>query len=226
MAIAQSIIEAAYSRSTANDPGKLATDGELLGVLDRVFQWLYALRAAADPASATSLQSIALAGAPAALTLPTDIIDIRRITLSATGAKVNVIPLEELDRGWHLAPAVYRQGTQIISRGAVGDPAAGASLNIYLLDAPASLVALTTALDVRFPVRFHELLVLILAMYLASKDSGRNAAEFQALKTQYDMSLEMFFRLSGLSLTALQSPHGGVIVQRINDLIKAGQAAA
>ena len=29
---AQELIEGAYSRSTANDPGKLATDGELLGV--------------------------------------------------------------------------------------------------------------------------------------------------------------------------------------------------
>lgn len=222
---AQQLIEAAYSRSTANDPGKLATDGELLGVANRVYHALYALAAAAAPERFLSRTTLTLAGSPAAATLSTDIIDLRRIQTSV-GAKVNVIPVEEIDRGWHLAPAVYRQGLTIVSRGATSDPVAGDVLTLFQLDAPADLSALATALDTRFPLRHVELIVVEIAMYLATKDTGRDAAEFAALKQFRDMQLEAFFRLSGLSMTALQSPHGGVIVQRLNQLMTGAGGAS
>lgn len=221
-ATAQQLIEAAYSRSTANDPGKLATDGELLGILNRVYQAYYALMAAAAPDRAMARSAlVALAGSPAATTLPTDVIDLRRVE-NAAGAKVNVIPVEEKDRGWHLAPAVYRQGGSLISRGQAGDPIATDVLTLWHLDAPTALTTLASTIDARYPARFEELLVVELAMYLATKDSGRDAGEFAALKTFRDMQVEAFFRLSGLSMTALQSPHGGVIVQRLNALIGSG----
>lgn len=222
---AQTLIEAAYSRSTANDPGKLATDGELLGLANRLFQFIYAVAAVAAPERFISRTTLALLGAPASVTMPTDLIDIRRVQ-NALGAKVNVIPVEEIDRTWHLAPAVYRQGSTIVSRAGAGDPVAGDSLTAWILDAPATLAALTDALDARFPVRHVELIVVEIAMYLATKDSGRDAAEFAALKVYRDMQREAFLQLSGLSTTALQSPHGGVIVQRLNQLAGAGSAAA
>lgn len=223
---AQNLIEAAYSRSTANDPGKLATDGELLGVANRIQHTLFALAAAAAPERFMSRVNLtALSGTPAATTLTTDVIDVRRMQ-NASGGKVNVIPVEEIDRGWHLAPAVYRQGLSLVSRGNAGDPISGDVLTCFQLDAPADLTALNSVVDTRFPTRHIELIVVEMAIYLATKDTGRSASEFQALKDFRDMQLEAFFRLSGLSMTALQSPHGGIIVQRLNQLMSGQTAAA
>lgn len=221
---AQQLIEAAYSRSTANDPGKLATDGELLSVANRIYQALFALAAAAAPERFVSRTTITLSGSPAAGTLSTDIIDVRRVQ-NASGGKVNVIPLEELERLWHLAPSVYRQGGSLISRGGAGDPVASDVLTVWQLDAPANLALLTDSIDARYPTRHVELIVVEMAMYLATKDTGRDAAEFAALKMVRDTQLEAFFRLSGLSMTALQSPHGGVIVQRLQSLMQGNQPA-
>jgi hypothetical protein len=221
MTLSQAIIEAAYSRSTANDPGKLATDGELLSVLDRVFQMLYAVKAVASPEGHTIKSTLALVASVA--TLPTDVIDIRRVQgktgTVAAGAKINIIPVEEIDRGWHLAPRMYRTGLNLTSVGGVGDPGAADSIDAYLLDAPPTLATLATALDPRFPVRFHELLIVELAMYLSTKDADRDAAEFTKLSAYRNMQLEAFLKLCGLSMTALQSPHGGVIVQKLNSIM-------
>lgn len=223
----QQIVEAAYSRSTANDPGKLATDGELVAVANRIYHALFALAAVAAPERFTSRVALApLAGNPASALLSTDVIDVRRVQTGA-GARVNVIPVEEVDRGWHLAPCVYRQGGSLVSRGLTGDPVAGDVLTVVQLDAPTDLTTLASVVDTRFPTRHIELIIVELAMYLATKDTGRDAAEYAALKQFRDMQLEAFFRLSGLSMTALQSPHGGVIVQRLNELMRvAGTPAA
>lgn len=218
MTTVQVLVEGAYSRSTANDPGKLATDGELVSVTNRIYQAYFALAAAAAPERFVSKTTITLAGSPPAAVLSTDIIDVRRVQ-NVAGAKVNVIPVEEIDRLWHLAPAVYRQGSSIVSRAATSDPIATDVLTVWQLDAPATLAALADVLDTRFPVRHLELIIVELAMYLSTKDTGRDPAEFAALKAYRDMNLEAFFRLSGLSMTALQSPHGGVIMQRLNALM-------
>lgn len=220
----QQIIEAAYSRSTANDPGKLATDGELLGVGNRIYHALFALAAAAAPERYMSKTTCVLSGSPAIGTLSAEVIDVRRVQ-RASGAKVNVIPVEEIDRLWHLAPAVYRQGGSLVSRGQTGDPGAE-TLTVWQLDAPTSWAATADTLDARFPTRHVELIIVELAIYLATKDEGRNAQEFAALKNYRDMQLEAFFRLSGLSMTALQSPHGGIIVQRLQSLMQGNAGAA
>lgn len=220
----QQVIEAAYSRSTANDPGKLATDGELLGLTNRLYQVIFAVAAAAAPERFVSKTTCALSGSPASGTLSTDIIDVRRVQ-KANGTKVNVIPVEEIDRLWHLAPAVYRQGSSLVSRGQASDPGAE-TLTVWQLDAPAILVDLTSTLDPRFPLRDVELIIVEIAIYLATKDEGRNAQEFAALKSYRDLQWEQFLRLSGLSMTALQSPHGGIIVQRLQSLMQGAGAGA
>lgn len=218
----QQLVEAAYSRSSANDPGKLATDGELVAVANRIYHALFALAAAAAPERFVSKVNLAaLAGTPPAAVLSADVIDVRRVQTVA-GTKVNIIPVEEVDRLWHLAPAMYRQGGSLVSRAGVGDPVATDVLTVWQLDAPADLTTLASVVDARFPTRHIELIVVELAMYLATKDEGRDAAEFAALKQYRDMNMEAFFRLSGLSMTALQSPHGGVIHQRLDDLMKVG----
>jgi len=231
MATVQDIYEGALARSTANDAGKLVTDGEAVKVLDRIFQCLYAIMAIGDPTRALAKTNLAaLSGSPASVALPTDTIDIRRIesvsgTISA-GTKINLIPVEEKGRGWHLAPCVFRQGGSIVTRGSAGDPASGDVLTVWHMDAPAALTALGTTIDTRFPTRYHELLVLHLAIYMASKDAGaRQAAEFQALQEERKAYLAMFLQLCNLSMTALESPHGNQILQRLDALLRVPSAA-
>jgi hypothetical protein len=216
----QILVEAAYSRSTANDPGKLATDGELVALANRIYQVIFAASAVAAPERYLSRATISLTGNPASGALSADIIDVRRVQ-RADGTKINVIPVEEIERSWHLAPAMYRQAELLISRGKPGDPV-GEPVTVFQLDAPASLTALTDVLDARFPVRHLELIIVEMATYLATKDEGRNASEFAALKTYRDQQYALFIHLSGLSMTALTSPHGGIIMQRLQSLMQQG----
>lgn len=216
MATVQTILEAAYVRSTANDPGKLTVDGEMVATLNRQFQMLYAIKAVSAPdAHVARVNLSALSGSPAAATLPSETIDIRRIQ-SSGGTKVNLIPVEDIDRTWHLAPAVYRQGASLVSRGLSGDPIATDVLTIWHLDAPTALTALANTIDTRFESRFHELLIISLAIYMSTKDVDRDAGEFQKLVSERQIQLEAFFKLCGLSMTALQTPHGSVIIQKLN----------
>lgn len=227
MTIAQDLIEAGYSRSAANDPGKLATDGELLKVLNRIYQVLYALKAVSSPEQHTTDANLVLVASEG--TIPADSIDIRRVegfsgTVTA-GSPIGVIPLEEKSRGWHLAPSMYRKGAKLISLGRVGDPGAADTVKLFHIDAPTKLVALATAIDSRYPDRFEELLVVELAMYLSTKDTKRDPAEFTKLTAYRNMQLSAFFELCGLSMTALQTPHGGVIVQHLNRLLETMKGA-
>lgn len=204
---AQVIIEAGYARSTTNDPGKLAVDGELLGRLNRMYQSLWALAARQRPESFTSTTSLVLGGAPPSATLPTDIVELQYIR-NALSAKVHLIPVRELDRTWHITPSVYQQGLSLISRGQVGDPVAGDVLSVWLIAAATTLAALATNLDALFPVRHHEILVNDIALYLDAKDEGRDANAFARLVNDQKMKLAAFAAEYNLNVSALEFVHG------------------
>jgi hypothetical protein len=205
MSTAQQLIEAGYARSTANDAGKLASDGELLLHLNRKYQSLYAIMALSGGDNALAKTTLVLAGAPAAAALPTDVIDIKRLEL-LDGSKAYLIPADEKDRSWHLAPSFYRQGGSIVSRGLTGDLGVGGSVVVYHLDAPAALAALATSTDPRFPVRYEDILVLDLAIYLSTKDDGRDETEYKQLKDELADAMTMFNALVRGSNTALARP--------------------
>lgn len=206
MSTAQQLIEAAYARSTANDAGKLASDGELLGHLNRKYQSLYAIMGMRSGDNAIAKVALNFAGGPPAFAaLPADIIDLVRVEKN-DGSRAYLIPANEKDRSWHLAPAMYRQGNSLVSRGQAGDPVAGDTYQLLHIDAPAGLNALATATDARFPVRFEDLLVLDLAVYLSVKDEGRNQSEYEALKQERDRALEMFVALTQHSNSAKERP--------------------
>jgi hypothetical protein len=183
MTTAQQLIEAGYSRSTLNDPGKLAGDPELIGYLNRRYQLRFALLASASGDNMLAKAALVLAGAPAAVALPADVIDTIRCE-NAGGAKVHIVPAEEKDRGWHLTPAVFRQGLSLVSLMRAGDPGAAATLTLFYLDAPAALTLLASVLDGRYPARFEGLLVLDIAMYLSNKDDGRDEGEYKELQVE------------------------------------------
>lgn len=176
----QTLIEGAYSRSSNNDPGKLATDGELVGHLARIYPRTWALIARARPDQFSSVTTATLTGSPPAATISGDIVDILNV-LDVAGSKVNVIPITEQFRTWHLAPCVYRKGASIVSRNKAGDPTAGQVLTVVQLDAPAPLALLADVLDSRYPSRHYQLLVDMLANYIGTKDAGRSPQDRAAL---------------------------------------------
>lgn len=191
MATAQEWIEAAYARSTANDPGKLAVDAELLGHLDRFYQRIYPLFAKARPDEAGTRGTWVMSGTPAAFTIPVETFAITSLHL-ASGGQVHLIPVHEKERRWHIAPAVMRVGAQLVSRAMTGDPVNGTSLSVVYLDPPAPLVALNATVDTRFPTRHHQLCVDALALYLDTKDAGRDPAGHQKLMASYQGGVAAF----------------------------------
>lgn len=203
MTTVQQIIEAAYARSTDNDPGKLAVDAELIAHLNREYRARFALWSLKAGDAAVASVPLVLAGSPAAAVLPTDIIDIDRIE-DAAGSKINLVPINEKNRAWHLAPAVYRQGLSIISRMQAGDPGLGQTLTLFHNDAPAALAALTDTLDVRYPARFEMLLILGLAIYLDTKDTGRDLTSNKELTDEFARFEKMFNDEVGIDNSATQ----------------------
>jgi hypothetical protein len=205
--LAQSIIEAAFAASTASDSGKLAVDGEMILHLNRKYQSMHAMMGRYQRANALAKTTLTFAGSPPSAALPTDIIDVVRVELASDGTRVYIVPVEEKDRTYNLASqsCAFRQGNTLVSVGRAGDPVAGTVWNLFHMDAPATLSALSSTLDPRFPVRFEMVLVLDLAIYLSVKDEGRSPAAFQALKAEYQDEYETFKELIGASNTATES---------------------
>jgi hypothetical protein len=209
MATAQGIVEAAYSRSTANDPGKLGQDPELLDHLNRIYQRFYALFAKARPDEAGSVTTLALSGTPATAALAADTIALT-VVRNALGAQVHVIPASEAHRLWHMAPSVIRRGNTLVSRAKTGDPVVGDVLTVEQLDPPTAITSLSTLIDARFPTRHHQLLVDGLAVYLDTKDEGRSADDHAKLMGEYGQALAAFSAEYELPPSALEWAHDPV----------------
>lgn len=206
---AQQLIEAAYNRSAVNDAGKLAQDAELLLHLNRLYQRFYALFAKARPDEAAVLSTPALLGNPAAAPVPDDTIAIVSVH-NAAGAQVHLVPAHTVQRLWNMAPVMYRVGGQLYSRARGGDPLAGDVLTILLLDAPTALTALVSTTDPRFPTRHHQLCIDALALYLDTKDAGRDPADHAKLIAEYQTALSTFATEYALPPAALEWAHAPV----------------
>lgn len=203
MTTAQNIIEAAYARSTDNDPGKLAVDAELISHLNRDYQARFGLWSLKAGDAGIAAVFLTLTGSPPFATLPTDIIDIDRIE-DQSGNPVRLIPVNEKSRAFHAAPCVYRQGLLIASRNQSGDPISNQILTVYHNDAPAALTALGSLLDTRYPARFEMLLILGLALYLDTKDTGRDLSSHTELKEEYERYDALFNAEVGIDNSATQ----------------------
>lgn len=207
MATVQSLIESATVASTANDPGKLAGDAELIVVLNRVYQAYSAMMALSHPDRWVTSAALSWTGTPATVTLATDAIDIRHIE-NALGAEVAIVPVEDKGRSWVQVPAVYRRGASLVSLNRGGDPVNGESGTLWYLDAPAALTALANSTDARWPVRHEPLLAHELALYLAMKDVGRPEEDRKAARQARDASLAIFRAEFALTPEMTASPHG------------------
>ena len=213
---AQQLLEAGYARSTANDPGKLATDAELLGRMNRTYQGLWALAARQRPDEFQTQSQITLVGGNGSYVLPDDTIDVRRLELAvlspvvnpnARGLTVHLIPASEVTRLYHVAPCMYRVGNTLNSRMAPGDPVAGTLINIWLLLPGVTINALTTVLDTNFPTRHTEILSNDIGLYLSIKDEGRAPSDLAKLAADQSVKLAAFAQDYNLNASTLEFMH-------------------
>ncbi|MDB4876465.1 MAG: hypothetical protein JWM41_2911 [Gemmatimonadetes bacterium] len=202
----QQIIESGIARSTANDPGKLTVDGELIPLVNRKYQSIFARMSLQGGDNLLAKTTLTFASSPPFVTLPTDIVDIIRFEL-AGGGRTYLVPVRDKDRTWVLAPAVYRQGNTIVSLARAGDPAAGDVWTLFYKDAPATLSALASTLDTRYPVRYENALVVEVALYMAVKDENRSPERIVALQRELDTENKMIDLLIGGSDSAESTPH-------------------
>jgi hypothetical protein len=205
----QQIIEGAYAKSTANDPGRLATDAELLTRLARTYALMTALLARQRPDEWTSTTSVTLAGADVGFDVPADTIEIRRIQ-NAQGKQVHLIPSNERERTTHIAPSMFQQGQRVSSRLLGGDPAAADVLSVLWLAPATGLTTLAQTIDPRFPLRHVEVLVGDLALYLDTKDDERDPGSFQKLAADHTFHLQSVAAEYNLEASALEFMHGAV----------------
>jgi hypothetical protein len=211
------IIEAAWSRSTAFNPGKLAQDAEVLAHLNRKFQNLFARWAVRAGDKANAQTWLTWTGMPAVTDLPAEQVDIIRLETS-DGQEITLLPAREQGRIWHLAPACYQVGAQLRSRGAIAyvygyqrDPAQGDVSTMFHKSAPPPITSLDDTLDARFPIR-HELgLVLDLAVMLATKQEGIAPGTLQALTAELTREEATFAYLIGETTSAREAAHVGKV---------------
>lgn len=191
----KTLIEGAYARSTANDPNRLATNAELIGVIDRRLKSIYSFAARRNPfyfgdtsmvvgdgskwprpANAELMIRVESAGGGVAK------------KIAAQGTEIAVVPFE--DRNAEYSPKVYELGRGYYSVGGAADPDAGATGDTLAffysrrhpdLDPTKPTDDPTNTLEADWPEQFNDLIVLHLAKYLSLKDVARSQPEYEAL---------------------------------------------
>lgn len=181
------LIDAAYSRSTFNDPDKLATDKELAAVIDRRLKELFSIAAGQNPFYFGS--KLDVVGAGGEWTKPADAEMIVRVE-NATGDEVKVVPFE--DKEADLAPRIYSFGQKFYTVGDAGDPLATDTLTFFYSKRPVTLASASAALDSMWPEQFNDLIVLHVARYLSVKD--QRVEEVQLFESELQSLLSSFQR--------------------------------
>lgn len=209
------LIDAAYARSTFNDPDKLATDAELIGVIDRRHKQLYSMAAEYNPVYFGKSENVQASSS--AWTWPDQAELIFRVEVGTTannqtsGTLVRVVPIE--DQEADIKPSVYQMGRSYYTTDSTElDPTASTgddllfyySKRAYDLDdtiAPDANTGNTVTsetdqgniIDSTWPEQFNDLIVLHIAKYLSIKD-GRAGEEIAALDAEEKALMADFAR--------------------------------
>lgn len=207
---ARTLIDAAYASSAANDPNKLATDTELIGVIDRRLKQVYSFAARQNPFYFGGSISVIPDGTkwvrPATAEL---MFHVEADGAAGTGAdrkittvglEVSIVPFE--DRQAEMAPRVFPFGRAYLTVGlAATDPSAsvnGDKLKFFFsrrhADLNPALPATDAAntLEADWPEQFNDLIVLRIARYLSLKDIARSTPELTALNDEVKDLFELF----------------------------------
>ncbi len=179
------ILAAAYSRSSKNIPGKIATDAtELLNLMWRALAGIYSFAADVNP---TFFGVKTAVNYNAGWARPAGAEAIWRIE-TPPGVEVVVVPIDDkaAEPG---KPAVYSFGQVYYGAGNALDPQAG-SLYFYYSKQPTVPALLTDAIDTMWPETYNPLLIDETALWLAIKD-GRDE-EMGEVKESRDGWLKLF----------------------------------
>lgn len=188
---AKDLIEAAWGRSTANDPISLATRKELIGALQRKLKQVYSLAIRRNPFYFAKSSNVV--GAASKYAVPTDAEAVIAIE-DATGGRVHIVPF--FDKKGEQPPRVYRLGRDYISVGEASDPGAADTLTFvygYLhadLDPEAAWDDAANTLEADWPEQFNDIMVVDLAQYLAIKDGVRG--DLNALAHEEEKIMAVF----------------------------------
>jgi len=212
------LIEAAYSRSTFNDPEKLATRSELIGVIDRRMKQLYSVIARENPTYFGTVDEIDSTNGtwPRPSSPPAEL--VHRVEKS-DGQQVHITSFE--DRTGEQPPAIYQYGQVYRTVGRTNDPINNDSLTFYYskrhpdLDPEKPWDDQDNTLDPMWPEQFNDLVVLHVARYLATKD-GRSE-EIQVLAAEEQALMEVLFnhlRVENYGMTARWGQRARLISER------------
>ena len=169
------ILEAAYAKSTQNNPGTIATETtELLQVVQRQLDGCFAVAARVNPQFYALKTPVA--GVAGVWARPADAESIFRIETTVGDLLVVVVPYDDRTAESGL-PGVYEYGQDFYTAGNASDPTGTDSLEFYYSKQPTALTALGDTLDAMWPEQFNELLILDVALYLATKDAGTTGRE-------------------------------------------------
>jgi hypothetical protein len=184
----QDILNAAYAKSTKNQPGSISTEStELLQVVIRALRGLYSFAARVNPMCFAAMSTAVwdTDGWP----WPEGAESLFKIENNANGSLIVVVPFD--DTGAEAGkPAVFNLGNKFYPAGNANDPDNAVTLAYRYSKRPDSPADLNTALDGTWLEQFNELLSLEVAMYLALKD-GR-MTEFGALKVDRELEANQF----------------------------------
>ncbi len=173
----QDILDAAYAKSTKNQPGTIANETvELLSVVARKLAGIFSFAARIDPTHFATQEDVA--GAASAWLKPETAEVVFRIEDTAF-AEVVVVPIDD-----RLAadpkPALYEFGQSFFaSAGQANPPGATDTLKFWFAKRPDDPNPNTIAgvLDLGWDEAYNELLILEVAIYLALKDGRANEVE-------------------------------------------------
>lgn len=191
------ILIGAYAKSTKNKPGTLATEAtELLQVVIRAMRGLYAAAARVNPYFFAESADVTISGgAWARPETAESVVRLERVAattggLGAAGTRIIVVPFD--DRAAEPGkPAVYRFGQQYWSAGNSPDPTGG-DIKFYYAKRPTDPATVNSTLDAKWTEQFNELLMLEVALYLATKDEGARGNELQSLDRERMKWVELF----------------------------------
>jgi hypothetical protein len=165
----QMILNAAYSRSTQNNPGTIATEStELLAVVQRALDGCYAFAARINP---TFFAETADVVGAAGIWVRPELAESIFLIEEADATEVVVVPYNDRTAE-ELLPSLYEFGQNFYKAGNAADPGDTDSLTFYYAKRPDTLTTLDDTLDAMWREQFNELLVNEVAIYLATKDGA------------------------------------------------------
>lgn len=201
----QEILLAAYSKSTKNKPGTIATEStELRQLVVRCLRSLYALAPRVNYtyfAGFADVQASPESGGPTnqGWDRPQEAESVFRIERTTTtqggvgsaGDEVVVVPYDDRTAEEGMG-AIYRIGQTYFPAGNAPDPTGG-ELRVFFSRRPDDPATLLDPLDSQWTEQFNEILVLEVAAYLAAKDGrGDEAALLRQEKAQWMLQFVAF----------------------------------